>query len=396
MPQRPTFAESVALMALLISLVALSIDAMLPALPAIGTDLSVGNGNDIQLVVSALFLGLALGQLFYGPISDSTGRKGPIMVGLALFMGGCVLTALAPSFRVLLIGRFIQGLGVAGPRVVTVALIRDQYEGRTMARVMSFIMGIFILIPIIAPAFGQAMTSLVHWRFIFVAFLVLAAVAAIWLALRQSETLPGDRRAPLSVTRILASASEVLTQRAAIGYTVAAGLIYGAFVAYLGASQQIFQDIYGVGARFPAYFGVLAVAIGSASFCNARLVMTYGMRPLVKLALIVLCALSAVFCVLAWSWQGRPPLYELMPFFLCFFFCFGILFGNFNALAMEPLGHIAGIGSAVVGSTTTLLSMLLGAAVGRLYDGTVMPLVIGFTVLGLSSLAIVLRLERAE
>ena len=396
MPQRPTFAESVALMALLISLVALSIDAMLPALPAIGTDLSVGNGNDIQLVVSALFLGLALGQLFYGPISDSTGRKGPIMVGLALFMGGCVLTALAPSFHVLLIGRFIQGLGVAGPRVVTVALIRDQYEGRTMARVMSFIMGIFILIPIIAPAFGQAMTSLVHWRFIFVAFLVLAAVAAIWLALRQSETLPGDRRAPLSVTRILASASEVLTQRAAIGYTVAAGLIYGAFVAYLGASQQIFQDIYGVGARFPAYFGVLAVAIGSASFCNARLVMTYGMRPLVKLALIVLCALSAVFCVLAWSWQGRPPLYELMPFFLCFFFCFGILFGNFNALAMEPLGHIAGIGSAVVGSTTTLLSMLLGAAVGRLYDGTVMPLVIGFAVLGLSSLAIVLRLERAE
>jgi DHA1 family bicyclomycin/chloramphenicol resistance-like MFS transporter len=387
-PSGRRLGEFVTLMALLISLVALSIDAMLPALPEIGRDLGVERGNDNQLIISVLFLGLAAGQLIYGPLSDSTGRKPAIYLGLILFILGCLLSIFATNFTVMLAGRFLQGIGAGGPRIVIVALVRDCYEGRAMARIMSFVMAVFILVPALAPALGQVILIVAHWRAIFVSFLVLAVTAFAWFALRQPETLTADRRKPFSPRRIGLAVVEACKNRIAFGYTIAAGLIFGAFIGYLASAQQIFQELYGLGRLFPIYFAVLALSIGSASYVNARLVMRFGMRFLSDRALLVLCGFSAVSFLAAAVLSGQPPLWVLMTYLMIAFFCIGILFGNFNSLAMQSVGHIAGVAAAVVGSLTTFISLALGTAIGQAYNGTVLPLVGGFALLGLGSLGV--------
>jgi MFS transporter, DHA1 family, multidrug resistance protein len=382
------FGEFVTLMAMMTSLVALSIDAMLPALPEIGQALGVQRENDNQLIISLLFLGLAVGQIFYGPLSDNIGRKSAIYVGFGLYILGCLLALFATNFPMMLVGRVMQGVGVAGPRTVSVALIRDQYEGRAMAQVMSFVMSVFILVPVIAPLLGQMILIVAHWRAIFGVFLALALVASTWFALRQPETLAPNRRIPFSWGRLAAAFREIFTNRIAIGYTVAAGLASGAFVGYLNSSQQIFQEQYQLGRLFPLYFAILALAIGSASFTNGRLVMRYGMRVLSQSALLTLGGLSLIYWVMAYGWAGHPPLWTLMIYLLISFFCVGILFGNLNALAMEPLGRIAGVGSAVVGSLSTLISLVLGTLIGQSYNGTVLPLVGGFAILALTTVVV--------
>jgi DHA1 family bicyclomycin/chloramphenicol resistance-like MFS transporter len=384
----PRLGEFVVLMALLISLVALSIDAMLPALPEIGGDLGVRRENDPQMVISALFLGLAVGQMLYGPLSDSIGRKPAIYIGIALFIAGCLLSVLATNFSVMLAGRVLQGFGAAAPRIVTIALVRDQFEGRAMARIMSLVMAVFIFVPAVAPAIGQGILMIADWRAIFGVLLGLALIGLVWFALRQPETLPPAHRLPFSLGRIAAAIREVCVNRVAIGYTVAGGVIFGAFVGYLNSAQQIFQAQYGLGERFPLYFAALALAIGSASYVNARLVMRHGMRPLSWRALTALSASSLAFLAITYAQAGHPPLWSLMTYLMIAFFCIGILFANFNALAMQPLGHIAGVGAAVVGSLQTLISLLLGTLIGQSYDGTALPLVGGFAILGLMSLAV--------
>jgi len=387
-PSGRRLGEFVTLMALLISLVALSIDAMLPALPEIGRDLGVERSNDNQLIISVLFLGLAAGQMIYGPLSDSTGRKPAIYLGLVLFIAGCLLSIFATSFSAMLAGRFLQGIGAGGPRIVIVALVRDCYEGRAMARIMSFVMAVFILVPALAPALGQAILLVAHWRAIFVSFLVLAVIAFAWFALRQPETLTPDRRKPFSPRRIGLAVVETCTNRIAFGYTIAAGLIFGAFIGYLASAQQIFQELYGLGRLFPVYFAVLALSIGSASYLNARLVMRFGMRFLSDRALLVLCGSSVASFVAAAALSGQPPLWALMTYLMIAFFCIGILFGNFNSLAMQSMGHIAGVAAAVVGSITTFISLALGTAIGQSYNATVLPLVGGFALLGLGALGV--------
>jgi len=390
------FVEFVALMAAMTALTALSIDAMLPALSSIAQDLGAQRVNDSQLVISLIFLGLSIGQLLYGPLSDSIGRKPAIYFGFALFSVGCLLSLFAVDFRMMLIGRFLQGFGVAGPRGVSIALVRDQYEGRSMARVMSFVMTVFILVPIVAPILGQAIVLVAHWRAIFALYLVLVLGISIWFFLRQPETLTADRRTPFRLRRIVVTFREVFANRIALGYTLMAGLISGGFVGYLNSAQQIFQEQYGLGARFPFYFAALALALGAASFSNARLVMRFGMRSLSRWALLVLSTLSLIFFVVAFSLSGTPPLWLLMSYFMFAFFAVGILFGNLNAQAMEPLGRIAGVGSAVVGSLSTLISALLGAAIGQSYNGTVLPLVLGFALFSLVSLAVMRWVESAR
>lgn len=384
----PRFGEFIALMALMMSLVAMSTDTMLPALSDIGADLGVQRANANQLVVTILFLGLAVGQLFYGPLSDSIGRKPAITLGYAIFAAGAVLSIFAFSFPMMLAGRLLQGLGMAAPRSVSMALIRDRFDGRAMARVMSFISMIFILVPIVAPSVGQAILLVADWRAIFVVLLGLSWVSLAWFWLRQPETLPVTRRVPLSAARLGRGLREVLRSHITLGYTLMAGLIAGAFQGYLSSAQQVFQFQYELGTLFPLIFAVNAAAIGLASFTNGRLVMRYGMRALSRLALYTMVALSIAFAGIAWLTAGQPPLWLLMAFLLPTFFCVGILFGNVNALAMEPLGHIAGLGAAVVGSLSTLLATPLGLAVGQAYNGTVIPLVLGFAVLGLGALAL--------
>jgi DHA1 family bicyclomycin/chloramphenicol resistance-like MFS transporter len=381
---------------MMIALVALSIDTVLPALPDIGQDLGVQRANHNQLIISLLFVGLAVGQLIYGPVSDSTGRKPAIYAGFALLIVGCLLSLAATSFPMVLAGRVIQGVGVAGPRVVTVALVRDQYKGRAMAQVMSFVMAVFILVPIIAPSLGQGILLFAGWRAIFATYLGLALVVLAWFAFRQPETLAPSQRLPFSLGRIVTGIREVLTTRIAIGYTMAAGLIFGAFLGYLNSTQQIFQEQYGLGRLFPLYFGVLAVSFGCASVLNTRLVMRYGMRRLTTWSSLTIGTLSTAFLAVAYVHAGHPPLWVLMAFFLTVFFCVGLLFGNLNALAMEPLGHIAGVGAAVVGALTTTISLLLGILIGQSYNGTVLPLIGGFAILSLASAAAMRWAEHKE
>jgi len=382
---RPSYAEFVLLVSMMMSLTALSIDAMLPALPQIGRDLNVQNPNDRQLVVSLIFLGLAFGQLFFGPLSDKTGRKPAIYAGYGLFIAGSLLSMFAISFPMMLIGRFLQGAGVSAPRAVTLALVRDRYEGRAMARVMSFVMTVFILVPMIAPILGQTILLFSGWRSIFGVFILLAAITLIWFALRMPETLAAENRAPFSLKRILRTATEIIKIRPALAYTVTAGLVGGAHLGYLNSAQQVFQEQYALGELFPLFFAIIAFSIGLASFLNARLVVRFGMRLLVRWALLVIFGLSIVAIAGALLSAGQPPLWLLMAYLMLVFFCIGILFGNMNALAMEPLGHIAGIGAAIVGSLSTLISMLLGTVIGQNYNGTIIPLVIGLAVLtGLS------------
>ncbi len=380
--------EFVSLMALMTSLVALSIDAMLPALADIGRDLGVTDPNEPQLVVSVLFLGLALGQVVYGPVSDAIGRKTPIYIGLAIYLVGSVLCILAESFTIILVGRFLQGLGVAGPRIVTMALIRDQYAGSAMARIMSLIMAVFIIVPAIAPALGQGILEIAPWRAIFGLLLALATIAFLWFSLRQPETLPAAKRLPWSLTRMAMGLLETLRTRAAMGYAISAGLVFSGFIGYLTSAPQIFQTQYGLGAQFPFYFGGLSLAIGAASLLNARFVMRFGMQRLARWALLAQCAASILFVGLALTIDGGLTLWPFMAWGTIAFFCQGLLFGNLNAMAMEPLGHIAGIGAAVVGTLTSLISLLLGTAIGQAYDGTVLPLLAGFAALGAAGLAV--------
>jgi DHA1 family bicyclomycin/chloramphenicol resistance-like MFS transporter len=374
-------AEFVTLTALMVSLVALSIDAMLPALPEIGADLGVGGVNNTQLVVSALLLGLAVGQLLYGPLSDSFGRKPLIYIGFTLFILGCLLSMFAATFEVMLVGRLLQGFGAAGPRIVTIALVRDQYEGRLMARVMSSIMAVFILIPMLAPALGQGITLIAHWRMIFATFLGIALVSACWFAIRQPETLPPARRTPFTFRHILGAVGEVCTNRSTVGHMTAMGLVFGAFVGYLNSAQQILQEGFGLGLQFPLYFALLALAIGLGSMTNARLVVRYGMWPLARTAFVSAASISTLYLVIAYAASGAVPLWSFMLYLMPVFLCVGILFGNLNTLAMEPLGHIAGVGATVVGFISTLISVLLGTIIGQAYDGTVVPLVAGFALL---------------
>lgn len=381
-------AEFVALMAFTMSLVALSIDAMLPAFPNMARDLGVTGANDIQLVVSTLFIGLATGQLFYGPLSDSIGRKPSIYIGFVLFILGSLLSMAASDFYLMLTGRLLQGIGAAGPRTVSVALIRDRFHGSEMAKVMSFIMTVFILVPIFAPALGQGILLVAGWRSIYGVFVLLALLLLVWLSLRQPETLPADKRKPFTLGNVFSAFGEVARSRVAVTYSLVAGCVSGAFLSYLNTSQQIFQVQYGLGKLFPVFFGLLAVAVGIASLLNSAMVMRFGMHRLANGALWVMMALTWLFLLVVWIYDGHPPLWLFMALCLALFFCIGVLFGNLNSIAMEPLGHVAGTAAAAIGSATTLLAVALGYLIGQAYDGTLIPMAVGFV--SLISLSVLL------
>ena len=387
--------EFVALLAMMISIVALSTDIMLPGLDVIGRDLAVADLNDTQLVISSLFVGYAAGQMLAGPMSDSFGRKRVIYLGYVVFIFGCLLSAFAASFSVMLIGRVLQGLGAAAPRIVSIALVRDSYEGRAMARIMSFVMAVFIIVPAIAPAIGQAVIALSGWRMTFGLLIAMAVISFVWFALRQPETLVVSARRDFTLRGIWGGIVEACQYRAAVGYTIAAGLVFGAFLGYLSSAQQIFLISFKTGELFPLYFGVAALAIGAASVLNAKLVMRLGMRLLTQRALFSTTAVSIIMLIPLWVMNGLPPLWLFMVWLLANFFCMGILFGNLNALAMEPLGHMAGLGAALIGSVSTIIALPLGWGIGASFTGGVLPLVGGFALLGGLSLLVMWWTELA-
>ncbi len=386
--------EFAAMMAYMISLAALSIDAMLPVIDVIGHDLGVVDPNRPQLIIGAVFLGLAIGQLAYGPISDAVGRKPAIYAGLGLFTVGCLLAMFAKDFTTMLLGRFLQGIGVAGPRIVSMAVVRDIYSGRAMAKVASFIMSFFIIVPALAPLLGQFIADLWNWQAIYFVLMAMAVFVGLWYGLRQGETLHPEFRRKLTRKRVISSFREVLGFRVTSGYALAAGIVFGAFVAYLMTSPQLFADIFGIKETFPYYFGALAICIGMAAFVNAKLVMRLGMRKLCKWALFSKALWSGGFFVAAVANGGHLPLEAFMVWAGVSFFLLGILFGNVNAIAMEPVGHMAGAGSAVVGFISGTASLGIGTLIGQLYAGTVLPLIGGFALLAPLSILVMKWADR--
>jgi DHA1 family bicyclomycin/chloramphenicol resistance-like MFS transporter len=386
--------EFVVLTALLMSLVALAIDMMLPALPVLAIEYSLSDYNQAQYAISSVFIGMVAGTMLFGPLSDAWGRKPAIYIGLALYVGGAIICFFAFEYSIFILGRVIQGVGVAAPRVVSVALVRDQYEGREMARIMSFIMMVFILVPAIAPALGQGILLFFEWRMILWVFMVSGLASLAWFGLRQPETLLAKNRRSFTVGILTSAVKEVLSHPAALGYTFATGFVFAGFIGYLVSSQQVYDLIYGRGAAFPYYFGALALVIGSASIANARYVVKYGMRKLSVWALIAICLISLPAIALEYLSPDPLSFNYFLLYCLLTFFCIGILFGNLNALAMEPLGHIAGIGSAVVGAGSTILSVVLGSLIGQAISTDVMPMLLGFLLMSLATLGAFFWIDR--
>lgn len=370
--------EFVIMMALLMSLMALSIDAVLPALSGMGRELGAASDTDAQLIISVLFAGLGLGQLVWGPLSDSIGRKRAVYIGIGIFLVGSVISLFATDFTTMLIGRGLQGFGAAASRIVTVAIIRDSLSGRAMARVMSFIMAVFIFVPILAPMLGQAILYVGDWRMIFVSFIVLAGVAVIWFGMRQQESLTPERRKPLRPGPILSGMKAAAMHRTTFGYTIATGLMFAPFLAYLSSSQQVFQVQYDTGEAFVLYFALGAATIGVSSVLNGRIVMRYGMRRLMRTAMVGQVIASAIMIAWMLSTGSQPGLTGLMIWFMVVFFGVGMLFGNMNAVAMEPQGDNAGAASAFMGFFSTIVGMPIGIPIGLAVADGVLPLPLAF------------------
>ncbi len=392
---QPSRIEFITLMAALMSMVALSIDAMLPAIGLIGQDLPVENPNDVQLIISSVFLGMAFGLIVYGPISDSFGRKNAIYLGVGIFLLGCLISIFAQDFNQMLLGRVLQGFGAAACRVVTVAMMRDKYDGKEMAKVMSLIMMVFIMVPALAPSVGQLILFFADWHGIFVLLFSVALLSTVWMHFRLDETLAIEKRAPFSLSNIKRGMIETIKHPEARTYTLGAGIMFGAFVGYLSSSQQILQVQFATGELFSVYFGALALAIGFSSFANSKLVMRFTMESLCIAALLVVLCTSLIYLVYS-QFNADAGLTSFMLYMLSTFFCFGILFGNFNSLAVHPLGHIAGVATSVISTVQTFISVLVGTYVGQHYDGSVIPLILGFIACSSLTLILMLWLRRTQ
>jgi DHA1 family bicyclomycin/chloramphenicol resistance-like MFS transporter len=385
-----SFVEFVGLTAALMALTAVSIDIMLPALPQIGAALGVTSENDRQLIVILYMAGFAAGQIVFGPLSDHFGRKPMLLAGLAIYIVGTIAALLAGAFPMLLAARLVQGIGAASPRVIAIAVVRDLYGGRQMARVMSFAMMVFIVIPVLAPSLGQALIQLGDWRWTFYALLALALITATWASLRLPETARqalGVER-PVSVRESLIA---VFRNSQTMAYGAAGGFMFGCLLAYVASAQQVFVEIFGLGQAFPVVFGAIASVMAIASFVNARIVERFGMRWLSHTALAGFVAVSLVLVATAAAGVASLPVYA--PLVAASFFLFGLIAPNFNAIAMEPQGHNAGMASSVIGSLSTAIGALAGGFVARSFDGTVFPIAAGFAACSLITLAIVFAVE---
>ena len=386
--------EFVAFVAAVMAVNALGVDLMLPALPAIGRELHVADANARQWIVTCYVLGFGIGQLIYGPLADRFGRKPVLLATLAAFVAASAVAASATTFAGLLAARLVQGLMSASTRVLSVAIIRDSYAGRQMARISSLAQMVFFLVPIMAPSIGQALLSLGPWRVIFYGLGTFASVVLVWALIRLPETLAAERRRPISIASLLDAYAQTITNRFSIGYAVAASLTFGGIIAFVSSAQQVFTDTFHVGGRFTVLFGVCAFSMGAAAFANSRLVERLGTRLISQTALFALIALSLAHIAVAGS--GRETLVSYVILQALSLACIGLCGSNFGAMAMEPVGHIAGTASSLQGFVTSVGAVVVGSAIGQSFNGTTVPLAIGYLCLGSAALAIVLLVERGR
>ncbi|RYH12181.1 multidrug effflux MFS transporter [Tropicimonas sp. IMCC6043] len=398
MPKRLPQAEFIAFIAMLFATIAFSIDSMLPALPEIAAELSPGAPNRAQLILTSFVLGMGLGTFVTGPLADAFGRRRVILGGAVVYMIGATLAWRAGTLELMLAARFLQGLGAAGPRIAAIAIVRDLYAGRQMARLMSFVMMVFTLVPAVAPTIGAGIIAIAGWRGIFGAFLLFSLFSAGWLALRQEETLaPANRRAIRP--RLLArGVVEVFSNRMVMIAVLAQGLCFGILFANISSIQQIFDITFHEGARFPLWFGMIGLVAAGSSLLNAALVGRYGMRYLVRIALTSQLALSALMTLLFWI-GALPPTASFAIYLVwtcAVFFLNGLTLGNLNSMAMEPMGHIAGMAASVLGSVGTVIAVIIAVPVGLAFDGTPLPLMLATMLLAAAALTLVHLIQRVE
>jgi DHA1 family bicyclomycin/chloramphenicol resistance-like MFS transporter len=386
--------EFVALIAACMGMTALGIDSVLPAFGDLRAEFGIDAGSTaVSWVITGYFLGLASGQLFYGPLSDRFGRKRLLSVGLALYIAGAIGSALSPSLVVLVLFRVLNGLGAAGPRSLALAMVRDRFEGEQMARTMSFAMSIFILVPVIAPSLGALVLRFGPWPSVFWGAAVLAAVVAVWTR-RLPETLPPERRRNAGVGQLAGAAKVVVRSRATVAYGLGATCLFGSMAAYLGNSEVLIDKVFGFGPQFPLIFGALAVTMGLSTLLSARLVVALGLRTLVRRASLVLVAVSGAFLVTAVVTDGRPPFAVFCVLMALLLPLHTMLMPNCNTAAMGPLGAVAGVGAALLGTITTAGGALLGSVVDSAFDGTVRPLAFAMCLLSVCCCALVHLAER--
>jgi DHA1 family bicyclomycin/chloramphenicol resistance-like MFS transporter len=389
--------EFIALMGVIFATVAFSIDAMLPALPDIAQALSPGDPNLAQLVITSFVLGMGIGTFAVGPLSDAFGRKGVIVLAGVLYVIGAVMAWMAQSLEWLLLARLLQGIGAAGPRVVSMAMIRDLYAGRHMAQIISFAMLVFTIFPAIAPSIGAVIIAGFGWRAIFLSFILFAILSLSWLMIRQAETLPPAHRRPLSAKTIWTGLVETLAVRQMQLSILVQALIFGLLFGTLSSIQQIFAERYGQGDHFHLWFALIALLAAPAGPLNGRFVVRIGMRPLIRVSLMVqiICA-ALMLVVLTTGILGSLEFWAFLIWTATIFGLAGFAIGNLNALALEPLGHIAGMAASVMGALATIAGAALGAAIGQFYDGTAQPLAVASLIIAGLGFAIMRHMPREQ
>lgn len=374
------------------SVVAMSIDALLPALDIIGKSIGTANNSENQLLIIMMFLGLGVGTLIFGPISDSFGRKPIVYLGFGIFIIASVICIFAQSLDMMIAGRILQGIGLSAPRTISIAMVRDTYSGDYMARIMSFITVIFLLVPIIAPALGKFTLDYYNWQAIFYIQLIMAVAVSWWFWKRQPETLHQEHRIKLTKAIFIDGNRELFKHRQTIGYTLISGFIMGSFMVYLSTSQQIFQQQYQLIDEFPLIFASLAISVGFATLLNGTLVLKYGMEKLVTIALFAFFGISLLYIVLFYN-SNNPSISILLLFFGLQFFAIGFLFGNLRALAMQPIGHIAGIGAAITGFISTIMAVPISTYIGKFVSNTTLPIFAGFLICSILSLIVLIIIK---
>ncbi|MEX3009420.1 multidrug effflux MFS transporter [Hoeflea sp. TYP-13] len=388
------FLEFIVLVAALSSIVALSIDIMLPALPQIGDSFSITDDNDRQAVIVVFMLGFGCAQILFGPLSDRFGRKIVLIPAILFYAVTAVADAFADSFSMLLLLRLAQGVGAAAVRIVVNAIVRDCFGGREMARVMSYTFTVFMIVPIVAPAIGQWIVDISSWQWIFIFLGFAGLLLAAWSGLRMRETLPREERLPLSFSAIGNAFKEILSNRLAMGYTLASTLCFGGLFAFVVSAQQVFQSVYDLGHLFALVFALNAGVMAVLNFTNGFLVRKVGMRLISHSALIAFATLGTILLVI--SFAGTPPFLVAYLLLAAIAGAFGLVPPNFNALAMEPLGHIAGTASSVMGVISFTGGAVLGAVVGQAFDGTLVPLAMGYAVFGWTAVVIIVWTEKGK
>ncbi|ALJ03667.1 MFS transporter [Pseudalgibacter alginicilyticus] len=391
-PQHFKF-EFVALMASLMSIVALSIDALLPALSQIANSIGITNPKDNQLLITMIFLGLGVGQLILGPLSDSFGRKPIVYIGFIIFIIASIICVTTQSFEMMIFGRLLQGVGLSSPRSISTSMIRDEFSGDYMAKILSIVVMFFILVPVVAPTLGQFLINFFSWESIFYFNLIFGILIMLWFWLRQPETLAKEKRITFSKHLFIDGSKEFFKHKQAVAFTIISGFIMGSFMVYLSTSQQIFQEQYNLVEMFPYIFASLAISIGLATYLNSQLVVKFGMFRISYLANLAYAFISILYVVLFWS-GTNPSIYVLVSFFALQFFAVGFLFGNLRALAMQPLGHIAGIGAALNGFLSTIMAVPIANYIGNFVTNSVLPLFIGFSFFGVLSVLVFMILKR--